>query len=262
MLTDPAAIAGTPAPRTSCSRSRSRSRRSPGSTRRRRWPARSRSRAAGSSGCSPSAPPPRVPYLGIALVASSALPQTGDRWYEAPMLGIVSAFDEAWLREPLRYLVAVAALALLVIACNAAMFGLSRLGYSLALNRQIPSLLGRLHPRYDTPFVLIALGALLAVALVLPDRPRAARRDLRVRRDARVHDRPPRGDPAALPRARPRPPVQDPVQRPRRAAASCRSPRVARRADVRASRSPPCSRCTTRRASSAPAGCCSASCST
>ena len=109
-----------------------------------------------------------VPYLGIGLVASSVLPQTGGRWYEAPMLGLVSSFDEAWLREPLRYLVAVSALALLVIACNAAMFGLSRLGYSLALNRQIPSRLGRLHPRFDTPVVLIALGALLAIALVLP----------------------------------------------------------------------------------------------
>ena len=109
-----------------------------------------------------------VPLLGIALVASSVLPQAGARWHEAPMLGIASAFDEAWLREPLRYVIAVAALAILVIACNAAMFGLSRLGYSLALNRQVPSLLGRLHPRYDTPFVLIWLGALLAVALVLP----------------------------------------------------------------------------------------------
>jgi APA family basic amino acid/polyamine antiporter len=109
-----------------------------------------------------------LPYLGIALVASSVLPQTGDRWREAPMLGIASAFDEEWLREPLRYVIAVAALAILVIACNAAMFGLSRLGYSLALNRQVPSLVGRLHPRYSTPVVLIWLGALLAVALVLP----------------------------------------------------------------------------------------------
>jgi APA family basic amino acid/polyamine antiporter len=109
-----------------------------------------------------------VPYVGIALVASATLPQTGDRWQEAPMLGIASAFDEAWLREPLRYAIALFALGILVIACNAAMFGLSRLGYSLALNRQIPSALGRLHPRHNTPVVLIALGALLAIALVLP----------------------------------------------------------------------------------------------
>ena len=109
-----------------------------------------------------------VPYIGIGLVASSTLPQTSGRWYEAPMLGLVSSFEEAWLREPLRYLVAVTALALLVIACNAAMFGLTRLGYSLALNRQIPSAVGRLHPRFDTPIVLIGLGTLLAIALVLP----------------------------------------------------------------------------------------------
>jgi APA family basic amino acid/polyamine antiporter len=109
-----------------------------------------------------------VPYVGIAVVASSTLPQTGDRWYEAPMLGVVSGFEQEWLREPLRYIVAIFAIALLVIACNAAMFGLSRLGYSLALNRQVPSLLGRLHPRYATPVVLIALGALLAIALVIP----------------------------------------------------------------------------------------------
>ena len=109
-----------------------------------------------------------VPYVGIALVASSTLPQTGDRWYEAPMLGVVSGFEQDWLREPLRYAIALFAIAILVIACNAAMFGLSRLGYSLALNRQVPSLLGRLHSRYNTPVVLIALGALLAAALVIP----------------------------------------------------------------------------------------------
>ena len=32
-----------------------------------------------------------VPYVGIALVASSVLPQTGDRWIEAPVIGIVAA---------------------------------------------------------------------------------------------------------------------------------------------------------------------------
>jgi APA family basic amino acid/polyamine antiporter len=109
-----------------------------------------------------------VPYIGIGLVAASTLPQTGERWYEAPMLGLVTAFEQEWLREPLRYAIALFAVAILVIACNAAMFGLSRLGYSLALNRQIPSLVGQLHPRYGTPVVLIGLGALLAVALVIP----------------------------------------------------------------------------------------------
>jgi APA family basic amino acid/polyamine antiporter len=84
------------------------------------------------------------------------------------MLGVAAAFEQEWLREPLEYAIALFALAILVIACNAAMFGLSRLGYSLALNRQIPSLVGRLHPRHNTPVVLIGLGALLAIALVIP----------------------------------------------------------------------------------------------
>ena len=55
-----------------------------------------------------------VPYVGIALVASSVLPQTGDRWVEAPLLGVADAFEQAWLREPPQYLVAISALIILV----------------------------------------------------------------------------------------------------------------------------------------------------
>ncbi|HWT25536.1 MAG TPA: amino acid permease [Solirubrobacteraceae bacterium] len=113
-------------------------------------------------------PAAAIPYIGLALVASSVLPQTGNRWVEAPVLGLVTSFEQAWLREPLRYVVAVTAVALLVVACNAATLGLSRLGYSLALNRQIPSLVGRLHPTYNTPVVVIGLGAVLSLALVAP----------------------------------------------------------------------------------------------
>src|SRR4051812_23821608 len=69
-----------------------------------------------------------VPYVGIALVASTALPsQPGNAWVEAPMVGVADAFDEAWLREPLRYALAVSGALILVAACNAAMLGLSRL---------------------------------------------------------------------------------------------------------------------------------------
>jgi APA family basic amino acid/polyamine antiporter len=48
------------------------------------------------------------------------------------------------------------------------MLGVSRTGYSLATNRQIPSAVGRLSPRWGTPWVVIALAALGAAALVLP----------------------------------------------------------------------------------------------
>ncbi|HET8949842.1 MAG TPA: amino acid permease [Solirubrobacteraceae bacterium] len=110
-----------------------------------------------------------VPYVGIALVASVALPTTpGTDWVEAPMVGVADAFQQAWIREPLRYALAISGLLILVAACNAAMLGLSRLGYALAVNRQIPSLIGYLHPRRSTPVVVIAIGTVLAIALLLP----------------------------------------------------------------------------------------------
>jgi basic amino acid/polyamine antiporter, APA family len=109
-----------------------------------------------------------VPYVGIALVASAALPdEPASVWIEAPMLGVVDDFSQAWLREPLRYIVAASAVAILAAACNAAMLGVSRLGYSLALNRQIPSRIGYLHPATATPVVIIAIGASVAAMLLL-----------------------------------------------------------------------------------------------
>jgi APA family basic amino acid/polyamine antiporter len=114
-----------------------------------------------------------IPYVGIALVAVSVLPLENlrggpDDYVEAPMLGVVAAFDPQWLADVLRVLVAASAVAILTIACNAAMLGLSRLGYSLALNRQIPSAVGRLHPTRATPVVIIGVGTALAIALLLP----------------------------------------------------------------------------------------------
>jgi basic amino acid/polyamine antiporter, APA family len=115
-----------------------------------------------------------IPYIGVSLVAISALPLSDlrhggpDDYVDAPMLGVAAAFDPQWLADVLRILIGISAFAILVIACNAAMLGLSRLGYSLALNRQIPSAIGRLHPTRATPVVIIVVGALLAILLLLP----------------------------------------------------------------------------------------------
>jgi APA family basic amino acid/polyamine antiporter len=78
------------------------------------------------------------------------------------------SFEQDWLADGLTYVVAVAATVTLVAAANSAMLGLSRLAYSLATNRQIPSWLGRLHPTRSTPFVVISMAAVLAAALVAP----------------------------------------------------------------------------------------------
>lgn len=111
-------------------------------------------------------------YVGIAVVAVSALPVADGAFsredIEAPLLGVASAFDPAWLADVLRPIVALAAVTALIAACNGAMLGTSRLSYALATNRQIPAALGRLHPRRGTPYVLIGLAALVASALVIP----------------------------------------------------------------------------------------------
>jgi APA family basic amino acid/polyamine antiporter len=109
-----------------------------------------------------------VPYLGIALVASAALPPTDGKFVEAPMLGIADAFDQAWIREPAKYLVAISALVILVSAAQAAMLGLSRLGYALAVNRQIPSKMGSLSRTRATPVGIIGFGAVMAICLLIP----------------------------------------------------------------------------------------------
>jgi APA family basic amino acid/polyamine antiporter len=48
------------------------------------------------------------------------------------------------------------------------MLGVSRHIYTLAINRQIPSWLGKLNGRYATPHVAIALSGLIAIGLVIP----------------------------------------------------------------------------------------------
>jgi APA family basic amino acid/polyamine antiporter len=113
-------------------------------------------------------------YVGISLVAVAALPVTpgssalkGEA-LDAPMLAIVAKFEPHWLSQVFVYATAGLATMTLVVAANAAMLGLSRLAYSLATNRQIPSAVGRLHPRFSTPYLVIIVAALLAGALVVP----------------------------------------------------------------------------------------------
>jgi APA family basic amino acid/polyamine antiporter len=116
-----------------------------------------------------------VLYVGIALVAITALPvhnghtELASRYLNAPMIGIVMHVHPHWVSKTLTYLVAGLASVTLVAAANSAMLGLSRLAYSLSTNRQIPSGLGRLHPRRSTPYVLIIFAGLAAAALVAPE---------------------------------------------------------------------------------------------
>jgi basic amino acid/polyamine antiporter, APA family len=116
-----------------------------------------------------------VVFVGIAVVAMSAFPVVDgatalgeNPGVKSPLVSVAGALEPgAWWTDPLRYVVGVVGFLVLVTAANSAMLGLSRLSYSLATNRQIPSAVGRLEPRRATPFVAIGIAALLAIGLVL-----------------------------------------------------------------------------------------------
>ncbi|MGO9891207.1 MAG: amino acid permease [Solirubrobacteraceae bacterium] len=113
-------------------------------------------------------------YVGISLVGVGALPvhhgvtALGTTHIKAPVLGVVDAFHPKWLADILKYAVAIGGALGLFAAAGAAMLGVTRVGYSLATNRQIPSAVGRLHGRWGTPYVIIGVAAIAAAALVLP----------------------------------------------------------------------------------------------
>ncbi len=113
-----------------------------------------------------------VLLVGMSLLALMAVPvhgastALGDRFEEAPVLGVVWAFHSG--SELFRYAVGGVAAAVLVQAANGQMLGVARLAYSLATNRQVPSLVGRLHEERSTPYVAIWLAAVIAFGLVIP----------------------------------------------------------------------------------------------
>ncbi len=113
-------------------------------------------------------------YAGMAAIALMALPVVGgetalgDRWIEEPVLGVVSAFHPHWAAETMRWMVMLIAVPVLFWAANTSMLGVSRHIYTLAINRQIPSWLGKLEKRQATPYVAIAICGLIAFGLVVP----------------------------------------------------------------------------------------------
>jgi basic amino acid/polyamine antiporter, APA family len=117
-------------------------------------------------------------YAGMAAIALMAVPviggpdgpQTalGGEFIEEPVLGIVSAYEPAWVADTMRWLVAAIATPVLIWAASTSMLGVSRHIYTLAINRQIPSWLGKLHPQKATPYVAIVISGLIAIGLVVP----------------------------------------------------------------------------------------------
>ena len=88
----------------------------------------------------------------------------------SPVVGIVTGFSH--VSETLAFLagiwIAFVAFAILVIATNAGLIGISRLSFSLATSDLLPRRFGHLHSRYKTPYISIVVFGILAAVLVLP----------------------------------------------------------------------------------------------
>ncbi|HET8814879.1 MAG TPA: universal stress protein [Solirubrobacterales bacterium] len=111
-----------------------------------------------------------VALMAVPVVAGPEGPQTalGGEFVEDPVLGVVSAFDPPWVADTMRWLVAAVATPVLIWAASTSMLGVSRHIYTLAINRQIPSWLGKLDRRTATPYVAITLSGLIAIGLLIP----------------------------------------------------------------------------------------------
>jgi APA family basic amino acid/polyamine antiporter len=112
-----------------------------------------------------------VLYVGIALVAVLAVPvragetALGGEFLAAPLVGVTEALEPEWLSRALRYAVGVTGVLVLAQAVNGQMLGIGRLAYALGTNRQIPSVVSRLDVERGTPYITIALAAVLGFAL-------------------------------------------------------------------------------------------------
>jgi basic amino acid/polyamine antiporter, APA family len=123
-------------------------------------------------------------YAVLPSVALSALPVTRgpDGTYSTllgepedkggfagdPVLGVVKQLDLGFLQQPAQIYVGVLAATILFIATNAGIIGVSRLVYSMGLHRQMPDGLRRLHPRYGTPWIGIAIFGTIACLVLIP----------------------------------------------------------------------------------------------
>jgi basic amino acid/polyamine antiporter, APA family len=111
-----------------------------------------------------------IALMAVPVVAGPQGPETalGNQYVENPVLGVVSAFHPDWVAETMRWTVALVAAPVLIWAANTSMLGVSRHIYTLAINRQIPSWLGKLDRRTTTPYVAITLCGIIALGLVIP----------------------------------------------------------------------------------------------
>ncbi|HEX4931021.1 MAG TPA: universal stress protein, partial [Gaiellaceae bacterium] len=112
----------------------------------------------------------------VAVVGISAFPvhdgatALGGEWLEAPLVGIVEAFEgsiPSWLGDTLRVYVGLTGALVLLVAATTSISGFTRLAYSLGEHKQLPRSFGRLNRRTLVSPQAILAAAGISIALVL-----------------------------------------------------------------------------------------------
>jgi APA family basic amino acid/polyamine antiporter len=104
----------------------------------------------------------------VEQTTSGAVTELGTTWVDRPVIGIVEALP---LGEPLQSMfttiIALIAAGVMLLAAQTGMGALGRIGYAMSLNRQMPTVLGRLGREAATPAGAVLIFAGLAIMLVL-----------------------------------------------------------------------------------------------
>jgi len=108
-----------------------------------------------------------VLYFGISVVGLSVISpvELGTTYIDDPIAGIVSKFPFGgeWLAPWFGLIAAM----ILLIASNAGLIGCSRLIFSMGQYYQVPHMFYKLHPRFRTPHVSLAVFAVIACVIVI-----------------------------------------------------------------------------------------------
>ena len=112
----------------------------------------------------------------VAVVGVTAFPATdgstalGDEWLEAPLVGIVTAFDgelPATIVDILRVAVGLSGALILLMAVTTSMSGCARLAHSMGRHGMLPREIGRLERRTLVSRQAIAAITIVAIVVVL-----------------------------------------------------------------------------------------------
>lgn len=106
-----------------------------------------------------------ISIVGLSVVSAKEL---GTTYIDDPIAGIVAAlpFGGHWLAPWFGLIGGI----ILLIASNAGIIGASRLTFSMGEYYQVPHLFYKMHPRFRTPYISLAVFAILASVIVVLSR--------------------------------------------------------------------------------------------